>query len=131
MTILNNLILWGCMLWMPWLMYFLLRNEIKPKKNIIVGTTLPYEAHSDPQVQAILETFKRELKCVTWLCMVPAVPCVLIRSFGLSMTLWLTWVVAVCIVPMVPYVRCNRTLRALKEARGWKRKESARAVADL
>lgn len=131
MNFTSNLMLWGCMLWMPWLMYVLLKNEAKPKKNIIVGTTLPYEAHGDPQVQEILATFRRELKGICWLCMLPAVPCVFIRSFGLSMTLWLTWVVVVCMVPMVPYVRCNRALRALKEARGWKRKDNARAVADL
>ena len=27
--------------------YFMLRNETKPKKNIILGVTLPYEARQD------------------------------------------------------------------------------------
>ncbi len=131
MRIVDNLLLWGSMLWMPWLMYFVLKNETKPKKNIIVGTTLPYEAHTDPQVTAILDIFRRELKTASWLCMVPAVPCVFIESFGLSMTIWLIWVIAVCVVPVIPYVRCNKALRALKEQRGWRRRSDARAVVDL
>ena len=131
MSILDNLMLWGSCIWLPWLMYFMIKNEAKPKKNIIVGTTLPYEAHGDAEVKKILAVFKKELWLATWLCMLPAVPGVLIHSFGVSMTVWLTWIVVVCFVPMIPYVRCNRSLRALKEVRGWKRESSARAVADL
>ena len=40
------LILWLCVIWMPVLMYFMLRNETKFKKNIAVGVTLPYEGVS-------------------------------------------------------------------------------------
>ena len=39
--------------------YFMLRNETKPKKNIILGVTLPYEARQDAAVLAICEQFLR------------------------------------------------------------------------
>lgn len=131
MTGKENLFLWVGMLWLPWLMYVMLRNETRPKKNIVVGVTLPREAREDGAVQALLGTFRRELLAVTWLCMLPVLPALFIRSFGLSMTAWLTWVVAVSIVPNIPYARCNRALRALKEERGWRRRGSTPAVADL
>lgn len=45
----GTLILWGCIIWIVPLMYVLLRNEAKWKKNIVVGATLPYEARQDPR----------------------------------------------------------------------------------
>ena len=44
--------------------YFMLRNETKPKKNIILGVTLPLLAQSDPRVGDIVRRFKRNV----WLC---------------------------------------------------------------
>ena len=44
--------------------YFMLRNETKPKKNIILGVTLPYEARQDAAVLAICEQFLRQLNLV-------------------------------------------------------------------
>lgn len=131
MTATKTWLLWACVLWLPWLMYWMLKNETRPKKNIIVGVTLPREAREDPAVRALLERFRRELLAVTCLCMLPALPALFIRSFGLSMTVWLTWIVVVTIVPYKPYIRCDRALRALKEERGWRRRGSIPAVADL
>ena len=42
----TNLIFWGSLIWLPWLEYAMLRNEAKPKKNIVVGVTLPYAAQA-------------------------------------------------------------------------------------
>ena len=44
--------------------YFMLRNETKPKKNIILGVTLPYEARQNAAVLAICEQFLRQLNLV-------------------------------------------------------------------
>ena len=35
------------------------------------------------------------------------------------------WAVAIGAVLAVPYIRCNKALRRLKEARGWRRTEDA------
>lgn len=45
----------------------LLTNEAKPKKNIILGVTLPLLAQSDPRVGDIVRRFKRNV----WLCTAP------------------------------------------------------------
>ena len=127
----TNLMLWACMIWLPWMIYAMLRNEARPKKNIVVGVTLPYEAQADPAVGELLTGYGRELKRITWLSTLVAVPCLFIPRFGVSMTLWLIWIAASCFVAFIPYVRCNRALARLKEERGWKRKESGRAVIDM
>lgn len=113
------------------IMYFTLRNECKPKKNIIVGVTLPYEARVDPEVLGLLERYKKEMKRICWLSLLSVIPCLFIQSIGISMTLWILWIFAVAFAFYMPYVRCNTALRKLKNARGWKRKGNQKAVADL
>lgn len=131
MTVGNNLLLWGSTIWMPWLMYVMLCNEAKPKKNIIVGATIPYAARQDAEMQKILARFKKEMLLTAILLTLPAVPCVFVNSFGVSMTLWLTWIVAACVVFFIPYARCNGALRRLKAEKGWKPQSSPQVVADL
>lgn len=131
MSIWVNLILWAFMLPLIPIMYFTLRNECKPKKNIIVGVTLPYEARVDPEVLGLLERYKKEMKRICWLSLLSVIPCLFIQSIGISMTLWILWIFAVAFAFYMPYVRCNTALRKLKNARGWKRKGNQKAVADL
>lgn len=127
-----RLILWGSTIWLVPLMYFLLKNEAKFKKNIAVGVTLPQEGRAHPDTLAILSRFRRELgwTCLTLLALA-AVLILLPVSFGLALTLFLVWTDLCVILPVVPYIRCNRTLKALKRERGWGSGRRQTAVADL
>ena len=131
MTLGWNLLLWGSMVWLIPLMYFTLKNECKPKKNIIIGVTLPWEGQRDGEVLACLERFKKEMKAVCWGMLGIVVPCLFITDFGVAMLVWLIWVVAVCVVFFVPYVRCNSALREIKERRGWRPDAGEAVVTDL
>ena len=132
MTFVGNLLIIASIIWVVPLMYFLLKNECKPKKNIIVGVTLPWEGQGDPEVLALLETFRREMRYTCWILLAAAAPCLFIRSAGLFITVWLLWIVAVCFVFFIPYVRCNRALTRLKAARGWRRDaDEPQVVTDL
>lgn len=128
----GRVILWLCIIWMPVLMYFMLRNETKFKKNIAVGVTLPYEGRTDPEVAALLARFKRQIGLICLGLMVLAVAGALLPvSFGLSMTLFLVWTDLCIVLPYLPYVACNRKLKQLKQARGWARGEEGQVTADL
>lgn len=131
MTIGWSLFLWTAILPVLPIVYFMLKNESKPKKNIIVGVTLPYEAQRDEGVLAVLRQYKKELKRTCWIFLALIVPFLFIRSFGVSMTAWLTWIVLLCFAFFVPYIRCNKALRQLKEERGWGRKNAPQVVTDL
>ena len=129
-----NLILWACVIWIPILMYFQTVNDAKFKKNIAVGVTFPQEAQTDEELLGRIAAFRRTEKRMLWGLILSGVICaVLPLSLGVMLTLYLVWLDVVIVVPFVPYVRCNRDLKAMKARRGWRRPDQSASttVADL
>ena len=127
-----RLFMWAAALPVLPIVYFMQKNECKPKKNIIVGVTLPYEAQGDGEVLALLERYKREMKLICWIMLAAGLPSLFLRSFGAFLTVWMLWVEAICVIFFIPYVRCNKALRRLKEARCWRQREEVpQVVTDL
>ena len=87
----GTLILWGCIIWIVPLMYVLLRNEAKWKKNIVVGATLPYEARQDPEVEETLRRYQRQLGWMSVLLLLVTVPCMFVPRFSVQFILWSFW----------------------------------------
>ncbi len=132
MTLFLSIILWAVMLPVLPIMYFMQKNECKPKKNIVAGVTLPYEAQRNEEVLALLARYGRELKRMCWVMLAAVIPGLFFRSVGLFMIYYMAWIIALCAAFAVPYIRCNKALRRLKEARGWRRAEDApQVVSDL
>lgn len=127
----TNLLLWGTVIWIPGLLYILLKNETKFKKNIVIGVTLPQNARTDADVQIILTKFKKQLLFVCIGLVLLAIPCIWIPGTGLSITIWLIWLDAVIIVPYVPYIQSHQKLKQLKEIRGWIHHQNNSSIALL
>lgn len=126
-----NLILWGCVIWIPAFLYVILRNETKFKKNLSLGVTLPQEAREDEQVLAILAAFKKQLLIMCIAVTLAAIPCIFIQRIGTAMTIWMIWLLACIVLPYVPYVLQHKKLKQLKAERGWRKAASDTRVADL
>ena len=127
----GTLILWGCIIWIVPLMYVLLRNEAKWKKNIVVGATLPYEARQDPEVEETLRRYQRQLGWMSVLLLLVTVPCMFVPQFSVQFILWSFWLLLAMVLLQIPFVRTNKALRRIKVERGWRRQPSAQAVSDL
>ena len=115
-----RLILWLSVLWIAPLVAGIMVNDAKFKKNLAVGVTIPPEFQSDPDVAVRLARFRRQEWTVCIALVLAAVPCVFVRAFGLNMTLWSVWLLLVCVLPYVPYARCNLALKRLKVEHGWR-----------
>ena len=127
----GTLILWGCIIWVVPLMYVLLRNEAKWKKNIVVGATLPYEARQDPEVESVLRRYRRQLGWVSLAMLALVVPCLFVSRFSVQFILWSVWILVAIVVPQISFVLTNMDLRRIKEERGWHKRSSAQVVSDL
>ena len=111
-----SLILWLSMIWMPVMMYFILANETKFKKNLAVGVTFPQKGRTD---EAVVETLKRFKTVELAICaglIAAGVVCVILRA---GYVLWFVWIDAVMVAPYVAYAVYNGKLKAIKRERGW------------
>ena len=116
-----RLILWLSVLWIAPLVCSVLVNDAKFKKNLTVGVTIPPEFQADADIAARLARFRRQEWTLCAVLVLLAVPGLFVRDFGLNMTLWSVWLLLVCVLPYVPYARCNLALKRLKAERGWRR----------
>ncbi|MGI6617854.1 MAG: hypothetical protein ACOX36_07420 [Saccharofermentanales bacterium] len=126
-----RLILWLSLSWIPILMYFMHRNETKFKKNIVVEVTLPFEARTDANVMRLLERFKQQILWINLVLFLVTIPFLFIDKISLLMTAWMTWLLFVVLLPMVPYVRTNMALKRMKLERGWKKTRKPIQYVDL
>ena len=117
-------------IWFIPIMGWTLLNETKFKKNIVLGVTLPKEAHDDPEVVKELSAFKKKLLLVLFLLAVIGLVLFIPGLSGYKMTVWMTWVDLIIFLPYIPYLRSRSKLLALKEERGWK-KENQKVYVDL
>jgi uncharacterized membrane protein len=107
------------------------RNLIKPKKNIILGVTLPEEAHTDERVTALCRMFIQWHNTV----MLPLLPLIIppffFETMGGAMTWFMTWLLFLIAAPMAVFAVYHGKLMALKRGQGWQGKTAGPAFADI
>lgn len=109
----------------------ILANEAKPKKNIVIGVTLPYEARQTEQVQAACRAYRRRLWLWCGVLCALLLPSLLFRHDSLAFSWQMLWVLAAIAVPYGVYVRAHLRLRALKRENGWTGEAAGRVLVDL
>ncbi len=113
------------------IVFLMLRNETKPKKNIILGATLPVQAQTNPKVLAICSQFRRQLTVIFVALTAVCLFGLAFRHTSLSLTFYLTWLIFAIVLPMFSYARANRKLRDLKHQAGWRSGWSGKTMVDL
>lgn len=126
-----NIILAACFLPVWPVMYFLMRNTTKPKKNIILGVTLPQSSHEAPEVQDICRSFHKRLGAVLLPLLPLIAPPFFMQAMGPPMTWFMTWLAWLTIAPMTVFAVYRGRLLRLKRERGWVSEMSGRALADI
>ena len=108
----------------------LLTNETRPKKNIVLGVTLPLPAQRDGRVAEIARRFRRSV----WICCgvsSAALSALALLDMGEFMMWSIALLMLAILAPYVLYVRANRALAALKRAEGWSVPYAGAVVVDL
>ena len=102
------------------LIYYVLRNATKPKKNIILGVTLPFEGRNSAEVAELCRKFKRWLNIIcASLVIVSLGSLFFAERFSLILTYLMAVVFLSIFLPYIPYIKYNKKLRALKREKNW------------
>ncbi|MCI8565939.1 MAG: hypothetical protein HFI39_06415 [Lachnospiraceae bacterium] len=103
-----------CLYPVLFVMYFILENEVKPGKNVILHVTFSYADLADPQLRQICGTFKKKLKRALWILAALPLPGLFLTHVSLAAAVLLNWLIPVLLWPGFLCVRCRKKLLARK-----------------
>jgi uncharacterized membrane protein len=126
-----NTILSVCFIFVWLILYLMLMNNIKPKKNIILGVTLPHYAHDDPAVKVICKSFKKWLNIIMLPLLLLMIPPFFMPLMGQAMLWFMSWVLLAIVAPMLVFARHRGKLMALKRVNNWYSEAAGRALVDI
>lgn len=112
-----NLFLIACFDLIIPILYFVQRNEVKPKKNIILGVTLTPAAQQDERVRTVCKTYLHRLRLVCAILFVLPFACPPIQYGSIVTLLLCIWLIPAIAVPVVIYALANRSLMKLKRGK--------------
>lgn len=113
------------------IMAVVMANEAKPKKNIVIGCTLPLTAQHDPRVQGICRRYKKQVWLWFFILTAALVPALLFPRFSLALAYMFIWMLTAMVPSFVLFARFNGRLRALKAQEGWVTPYSGAVVVDI
>lgn len=100
------------------ILYFMMKDAGKPQDGCCFAVHIEKEWLETDTIKAVQENYKKELKrIVQILALIPFVTLVL-PTVSIPFTVWMLWIVAVCIVPFIPLARANEKLKAWKHEHG-------------
>lgn len=113
------------------MMYVIMLNNAKVKKNIILGVTIPHTKQNDPRIAEIQKSYRLWLTIVSALLLIPAVAFAFMDSFITVFNLSMSWLLLIIVCPYIVFTVYHRKLKALKTAEGWHGSSSGKMVVDL
>lgn len=105
------------------ILYVILKNNGKPKKNRYYSVTFKKEwlesEETKRQIENVNKQYKKELLIAFLISMIVPSISFVIPYVSVQCTIWCTWIFAAIVIFYVPFVRANGRLRRYKEAQGW------------
>jgi len=114
-----TIFLFACMYMVLPIIYFMLRNLSKPKKNLILGVTLPLEARQEANVLNICRSYHKHLTATFLILTTLSFGAFFLDYMSVVMVYLLTWLLAAIIAPFVSYAVYHRKLKQLKHENNW------------
>ena len=113
------------------ILYFVMKTNSKPKKNVLMGVRLPSEFLEDDEVTEICNLFKKDLKKITILYAFIPIAIFFVHYMSIALTVWMLWMFGAIFGTSWPYIKYNKKLSLLKAEKQWKIKNGNKTVEDI
>jgi hypothetical protein len=120
-----------CFLPISLILYFVLRNESKPKKNLILGVTLSFDARQDAAVQAIISKFLMQQNIILAVLILLILASFILNQDSAIMLWDFIWIILAVILPNIPFITANKKLKVLKQKNNWFGESTGVALVDV
>lgn len=115
-----SITMWSSILICVLCVYVQMKNDdTKFKKNIVIGVTMPYEAHNNAQVTEVLNSFLKKMKIQAIIFSVISVLFCLINNFTLTLIAWSIVFLLCMALPQILYFKYNKILKKIKKDNNW------------
>jgi len=112
-------------------LYFFEANLRKPKKNIILGVTVPHAHQESEAVRQITDAYLRKLRIVTVIFAVLGLSMFVVPYMSIQITILMVLILGLILGTGLVFIKANRALMALKRRSGWQKAGKPAMVADL
>ena len=132
----SDVLVWGsimtiCMYPFVMIMYGMLTGEASPKKGLYYGVTLNKEQAKAPEIAEITKRYNKQMNRIfLWLMVLP-LPALLIPWFSIWFVLFDLWFFATMVGFFLPFFAANKSMKALKEEKGWLTESEAPVYVEL
>ncbi|MBS5934392.1 MAG: hypothetical protein KIC94_16145 [Clostridiales bacterium] len=113
------------------IMYFIIRNELEPHKNIILGVTLPSDELGNPKVMEIISKAKISMRRIAIVLAILPFTSLLTKYDSIVYAIFITWITVLCFIFFLPFIKGNLQLHKLKKEQNWHLDEEGTTIVDL
>nr|WP_294493617.1 DUF5808 domain-containing protein [uncultured Anaerosporobacter sp.] len=113
------------------IMYFIIRNELEPHKNIILGVTLPSDELRNPKVMEIISKAKISMRRIAIVLAILPFTSLLTKYDSIVYAIFITWITVLCFIFFLPFIKGNLQLHKLKKELNWHLDEEGTTIVDL
>lgn len=118
-----QIIFFASMYWILPVLYIVMKGAGDAKNGYSFGVRMKTEWVKDTEMEQIIAAYKRQLKRSCMALAVIPFSSFLTDHFSLQFTVWILWMLAVIIVPGVPYIIANKKTREIKRKSGWQQEK--------
>ena len=126
-----NIIFVICLYPILLILYFVMRTNSKPKKNVLIGVTLPSEFLADDEVTGLCNLFKKDLNRIIIIYAFIPMAFFFVSYMSIALTLWMIWMLAVIFGTSWSYKKYNKRLNLLKAEKQWKIENVGKTLVDI
>ncbi|SHM55907.1 Uncharacterized membrane protein [Anaerosporobacter mobilis DSM 15930] len=113
------------------IMYFIIKNELEPHKNIILGVTLPSDELRNPKVKEIISRAKKSMRRIAIVLALLPFTSLLTKYDSIVYAIFITWITVLCFIFFLPFMKGNLQLHKLKKEQNWHLDEEGTTIVDL
>ena len=101
------------------IMYGMLRNEAKPKKNLLIGTTIPLWERDTKEVKDIVKEYKKNMDISFLVLTLLSFAIFFFKYTSVLFFYAMAWLIAAMAVVFIVYIKYRNKLMKLKKEKGW------------
>ncbi len=119
MTAAFPIIMFVCLVLCTGINYLLLKRTDPDRSGLLLGVTLPPDAAALPEVQQILQTYKRQLRAVCLGCCAVGVLLLFLKGTTARIFFWMDFFLLSMVLPYLPSLQAGKALKQLRDEKGW------------